>query len=146
MLHAETTWIKAAIAAMGGIAAYLWGPWDALIIALLVCAAIDYLTGVLKALCKKELSSEIGFRGIGKKIFMFAIVALANIIDGCVPATNGAIRSAAMLFYIANEGLSIVENAGEMGLPVPKILKDAIKSLKKTSGETEEDTDNNAEG
>lgn len=134
-------WIKTTMAALGGIVAYLWGVWDALIIALVVCAALDYITGVLKALCKKELSSEIGFKGLAKKVFMFAIVALANIIDCVIPATNGAIRSAVMLFYIANEALSIMENAGEMGIPIPKILQSAIKSLKKTSGESESDDD-----
>lgn len=140
----EATWIKTAIATLGGFAAYLWGAWDALIIALVVCAALDYITGVLKALCKKELSSEIGFKGLAKKVFMFAIVALANIIDCVIPATNGAIRSAVMLFYIANEALSIMENAGEIGIPIPKILQSAITSLKKTSGE--DDSDDDAQG
>lgn len=134
----EVNWIKGVVAVIGGIAAYLWGPWDALIITLVTFVALDYITGVIKAGVLKKLDSAVGFRGLLKKLFIFAMVALATVIDRIVPAANNAIRSAVMLFYIANEGLSIIENAGEMGLPVPKILKAAIASLKKNSGEEDE--------
>lgn len=137
-------WIKGIIAALGGIAAYLWGPWDALIIALVACVVIDYITGVAKAAYKHELSSEVGFKGIVKKVMIFVLVGLASIIDHAVPAANSAFRSAVTLFYIANEGLSILENAGELGLPLPNILKKALAKLKEQSGEEPTDTNNSA--
>jgi toxin secretion/phage lysis holin len=132
-------WIKGGAAFVGGIVAYLWGPIDALIIALVACAVTDYITGVLKGICKKELSSEIGFKGLAKKVFMFAIVAVAALIDRVIPAANQAIRSAVIMFYIANEVLSIIENAGEMGLPIPGVIRKVIASMKKACGEDEED-------
>lgn len=134
-------WVKGILAAIGGIAAYLWGPWDALIIALVACVVIDYITGVANAWCKHELSSAVGARGLLKKIFIFVLVALATIIDRVIPATNQAIRAAVMIFYIANEGLSILENAGELGLPLPTVLKKALAALKKQAGEPDETTE-----
>lgn len=122
-------WIKAIVAAIGGIAVYLWGPWDSLCMTLVAFVAIDYITGVTKAAILKKLDSSAGFRGLLKKLFIFALVALATMIDRIIPEANNAIRSAVMLFYIANEGLSILENAGEMGLPLPKTLKNAIMKL-----------------
>ncbi len=122
-------WIKTACAALGGVAAYLWGPWDALIIALIGLVAIDYITGIVKAALLKQLDSAVGFRGLMKKVFIFALVALASIVDKIVPATNQAVRSAVILFYIVNEGLSILENAGELGLPLPGALKSALTRL-----------------
>ena len=125
-------WIKGAIAALGGAAAYLWGPWDALINALIALVALDYVTGVICAAANKRLSSEIGFKGLIKKALIFALVAVAGVADKVIPATNQAIRAAVILFYIANEAISILENAAELGLPVPEKLK-AV--LIKTKGE-----------
>ncbi|MBS7334877.1 MAG: phage holin family protein [Eubacteriales bacterium] len=125
-------WIKGAIAALGGAAAYLWGPWDALINALIALVALDYVTGVICAAANKRLSSEIGFKGLIKKAVIFALVAVAGVADKVIPATNQAIRAAVILFYIANEAISILENAAELGLPVPEKLK-AV--LIKTKGE-----------
>ena len=125
-------WIKSAAAAIGGAAAYLWGPWDALITALIALVAIDYVTGVICAAANKRLSSEIGFKGLIKKALIFALVAVAGVADKVIPATNQAIRAAVILFYIANEAISILENAAELGLPVPEKLK-AV--LIKTKGE-----------
>jgi len=122
-------WFKAVLAALGGIASYLWGPWDALCMTLVAIVAIDYVTGVTKAAILKQLDSAAGFRGLLKKLFIFALVALATLLDRIIPEANGAIRAAVMVFYIANEGLSILENAGEMGLPLPSALKDALHKL-----------------
>ena len=122
-------WIKAAIAAIGGIASYLWGPWDSLCITLVAFVVIDYVTGVTKAAILKQLDSSVGLRGLLKKLFIFALVALGTMVDRIVPEANGAIRSAVMVFYIANEGLSIVENAAQMGLPLPDALKNALAKL-----------------
>ncbi len=129
MTEKALAWIKTSVATLGGIAVYLWGPWDALCMTLVAFVAIDYITGVTKAAILKTLDSSMGFRGLLKKLFIFALVALATMIDRIIPEANSAIRSAVMLFYIANEGLSILENAGEMGLPLPKSLKNAIMKL-----------------
>lgn len=132
MSEKAVMWIKGAIAALGGAAAYLWGPWDALINALIALVALDYVTGVICAAANKRLSSEIGFKGLIKKALIFALVAVAGVADKVIPATNQAIRAAVILFYIANEAISILENAAELGLPVPEKLK-AV--LIKTKGE-----------
>ena len=132
MSEKAVMWIKGAIAALGGAAAYLWGPWDALINALIALVALDYVTGFICAAANKRLSSEIGFKGLIKKALIFALVAVAGVADKVIPATNQAIRAAVILFYIANEAISILENAAELGLPVPEKLK-AV--LIKTKGE-----------
>ena len=132
MSEKAVMWIKGAIAALGGAAAYLWGPWDALINALIALVELDYVTGVICAAANKRLSSEIGFKGLIKKAVIFALVAVAGVADKVIPATNQAIRAAVILFYIANEAISILENAAELGLPVPEKLK-AV--LIKTKGE-----------
>ena len=132
MSEKAVMWIKGAIAALGGAAAYLWGPWDALINALIALVALDYVTGVICAAANKRLSSEIGFKGLIKKAVIFALVAVAGVADKVIPATNQAIRAAVILFYIAHEAISILENAAELGLPVPEKLK-AV--LIKTKGE-----------
>lgn len=122
--------IKIIIAGLGGIMAYLFGPWDALIIGLVVLLALDYVTGVTAGAIKGELSSKVGFFGLLRKLVILAIIAVAAIIDRIVPSTNGAIRSAVIMFYVMNEALSILENAGRIGIPLPKKLKRAIESLK----------------
>ena len=123
-------WMKAAWAAVGGAAAYLWGPWDALILALVGLVALDYVTGVIKAAVLHELNSGVGFAGLARKVFVFVLVALAGIVDKLAPAANGAVRAAVILFYVANEGLSILENAGALGLPLPKALKSALGRMR----------------
>lgn len=117
------------LAAIGGALAYLFGPWDAPIIVLLCVVAMDYLTGVAYAAVSKELCSTVGFKGLVKKVFIFVLVALAAMLDKLAPATNGAVRSAVCMFYIANEGISILENAGRLGLPLPETLKNALAKL-----------------
>jgi len=121
--------LSGAVAALGGMAAWLLGPWDALITALLAVMVIDYATGISAAALQKQLSSTVGFRGLLKKMTIFLIVSLAAILDHLVLATNGALRAAVCLFYIMNEGLSILENAGCLGLPLPDALKNALVQL-----------------
>ncbi|MEG1548374.1 MAG: phage holin family protein [Clostridia bacterium] len=121
--------IKAIPAMIGGVAAYLWGPWDALIIVLIVVVVLDYITGVISASIRKTVSSSVGFTGILRKVFIFALVALAAMLDKLIPATNDAVRAAVIMFYIANEGISILENAGEIGLPLPQVLKNTLDKL-----------------
>lgn len=127
-------WLKGAAAVIGGVMAYLWGAWDALIIALVVVVVMDYITGVINAALRRELSSAVGFKGLCKKVMIFVIVAVGVIVDRAIPSTNGAVRTAVIVFYIANEGISILENAGRIGVPLPRVLK---KWLAKMQDEAE---------
>ena len=122
--------LRIAAAGIGGIATYIWGPWDALIIALVAMVAIDYITGIIKAAVQGKLSSLVGFKGLLKKVAIFLLVAVGVMVDKIRPATNEAVRSAVIFFYIANEGLSILENAGELGLPLPAALKKSLEKMK----------------
>lgn len=122
--------LRIAAAGIGGIATYIWGLWDALIIALVAMVAIDYITGIIKAAVQGKLSSLVGFKGLLKKVAIFLLVAVGVMVDKIIPATNEAVRSAVIFFYIANEGLSILENAGELGLPLPAALKKSLEKMK----------------
>lgn len=122
------------------------GPVNGLLIALIVFVIIDYTTGVIAAVVTKSLSSTVGFKGLVRKVLIFLIVGLANILDVYVLGANAVLRSAVIFFYIANEGLSIIENLGETGLPIPKKLKDVLAQLRKKSGEEEEDGNENNDG
>lgn len=139
----EKIWrgIQTGIAAIGGVCAFFWGGLDNLFIALLVFAAVDYATGVLAAIIKKRLNSQIGFKGIAKKVFMFLIVGIANIVDVRLIQTGSGVRTATILFYIANEGVSLLENAARCGLPIPKRLKDILTQLHEKSEKEEEKKD-----
>ena len=118
------------IVAMGGsLITYLFGGWSALVQILLAFVVIDYITGVLAAAINGKLNSEIGLKGIAKKVFIFIIVACGHLADNAM-GTQDIVRDAAIYFYMANELLSIFENAGEIGLPVPDILKNSIERLK----------------
>ena len=121
--------VLAAFAAAGGIAAYLFGPWDALLVALLAAIVLDYLTGVAVAAVQRTLSSAVGWRGLLKKAVILLIVCLGTLLDRLLEDSNGAVRAAVCLFYIANEGLSVLENAGALGLPLPETLKPALARL-----------------
>ena len=120
--------ITGVLAGVSGVLSYIFGPWDAMIMVLIAVVALDYITGVAYAAISRTLSSAIGFKGLLKKVFIFVLVALSTMLDKLVPATNGAVRSAVCMFYIANEGLSILENAGRIGLPMPEALKGAHAS------------------
>jgi toxin secretion/phage lysis holin len=116
---------------MGGLAGFLFGAVDGLFYALVAFVVLDYLTGVIGAVIRRKLSSKVGFDGIFKKIMVFILVAVANIIDVQIFGTaNGVLRSAVVAFLIANEGLSILENVSAAGLPVPVKLKNMLRQLK----------------
>lgn len=116
-------------AAVGGWLGYFIGSCNGLVIALIVLVICDYITGVLCGYFDKKLNSETGFKGVAKKIVIFVLVGVANVIDVFVLKQDGVIRTTVIFFYIANEGLSIVENAGHLGLPVPKKLKEVLEQL-----------------
>lgn len=112
---------------------YLVGGFDVALYCLIVAIVLDYISGLIKAYNTKELSSKVGFKGILKKVGILLIVMLSVVIDR-ITGNVGAIRTLVIYYFVANEGLSIIENLGEAGLPIPKPLKDALKVLKKQSG------------
>lgn len=130
------TFFDGVTAAVGAVCGYLFGELDGLLIALISMALLDYITGVIVAISKKELSSATGFKGICKKILMFILVAAANIIDVQVLGCN-ALRSAVLFVFIANEGISIIENSAQMGVPVPEKLREVLAQIK-SKGEKSE--------
>lgn len=119
------------------------GPVNGLLIALIVFVIVDYVTGLASAIVRKELSSSVGFKGLARKVLIFLIVGIANVLDVYVLGANAVLRTAVILFYMANEGLSIIENAGEIGLPIPKKLKEVLAQLRKKSGEEDKDGQDN---
>lgn len=120
---------KIIFALSGGVFGWFFGAFDSLIYALIAFVVIDYVTGILVAIHNKRVSSEIGFRGISKKVMIFALVALGNIIDQCIISSGNSIRTMIIMFYLSNEGISIIENAGNMDLPLPRKLKDIIQQI-----------------
>ena len=121
--------IQMVFAAVGGWLGYFLGGCDGLLIALVVFAVVDYITGVMCAINDKKLSSEVGFRGICRKVLIFFLVGVANILDVQVIGTGSVLRTAIIFFYLSNEGVSLVENAAHLGLPVPQKLKDVLEQL-----------------
>jgi toxin secretion/phage lysis holin len=115
--------------AIGGYLGFFLGGLDGFIYALVTFVVIDYLTGIMAAIVERKLSSEIGFRGIFKKVLIFLLVTVGNIIDKNLVGTGGAVRTAVIFFYISNEGISVIENSIRIGLPVPEKLKNVLEQL-----------------
>ena len=123
------TKVQIAITALGGWLGYFLGGMDGLMIALIVLMTLDYVSGVMCAIIDKKLSSAVGFKGICKKVFILMLVGVAHIIDLHVVGTGSALRGAVICFYMSNEGLSLLENAAHVGLPIPDKLKDILSQL-----------------
>ena len=121
--------IQIAITAIGGWLGYFLGGLDGLMIALIVLMALDYVSGVMCAIIDRKLSSAVGFKGICKKVFILMLVGVAHIIDLHVVGTGSALRGAVICFYMSNEGLSLLENAAHIGLPIPDKLRDILAQL-----------------
>lgn len=119
------------LVAVGGFIGWFVGGFDGFMYALLVFVVIDYISGVMVAVVDRQLSSEIGFRGIFKKVLIFALVGIGNIVDVYLIKNGSAIRTAIIFFYISNEGISFLENVGKIGLPIPEKLKSILKQLDK---------------
>ena len=115
--------------AVGGWLGYFLGGWDGLIYALVVFVTADYITGVMCAIEDRKLNSEVGFKGICKKALIFILVGVGHILDTHVVGTGGVLRTAIIFYYLANEGLSLTENAAHLGLPIPERLKDVLEQL-----------------
>ena len=122
--------VKLTMAAIGGVLGMFFGNMDGAITALICFVAVDYITGIMKAIKNKQLSSEVGFSGIARKIVIFLLVGVGNIIDAHLIKNGSTIRTAVIFFYIANEGISLLENTTELGLPYPQKLKDVLSQLK----------------
>ena len=121
--------IQLVFAAVGGWLGYFLGGCDGLLYALIAFVAIDYITGVMCAISDKTLSSEVGFKGICRKVLIFLLVGLGNIIDVQVLGSPGVLRTAVIFFYLSNEGVSLLENAAHLGLPVPDAIKTVLEQL-----------------
>ena len=121
--------IQLIFSAVGGWLGYFLGGCDGLLYALIAFVVIDYITGVMCANINRELSSAVGFKGIFRKVMIFLLVGIANIIDVQVIGTGAVLRTAVIFFYISNEGVSLLENAGHLGLPIPEKIKTVLEQL-----------------
>ena len=140
--------IQLAIAAVGGWLGWFLGGCDGLLYALIAFVVVDYITGIMCAIVDKKLSSAVGFKGIFKKVLIFALVGIGHILDTHVIGSGGAMRTAVICFYLSNEGLSLLENATHIGLPIPEKLKEILAQLH-NRGEKETlpaDTKNEGDG
>ena len=114
---------------IGGWLGYFLGGCDGLLIALVMFVVMDYISGVMCAIADKTLSSEVGFKGLCRKVLIFVLVGIANILDVQVIGTGSVLRTAIIFFYISNEGISLLENAGYLGLPIPEKIKTVLEQL-----------------
>lgn len=121
--------IQLIFAGIGGWLGYFLGGCDGLLYALIAFVVVDYITGVMCAIADHSLSSEVGFKGICRKVLIFLLVGIANILDVQVIGTGSVLRTAVVFFYISNEGISLIENAGHLGLPIPKKMKEVLEQL-----------------
>ena len=134
--------IQAAITVIGGWLGYFLGGLDGLMIALVIFVVLDYVTGIMCAIADKKLSSSVGFKGICRKVLIFLLVGVAHIVDLHVVGSGSVLRGAVVCFYLSNEGVSMLENAAHLGLPVPEKLKVILEQLhdREAPGDS---TDNN---
>lgn len=121
--------ICAILSGIGTTFIYLLGGWDVALYCLLITIALDYVSGLMKAYTCKTLSSKIGFRGILKKLGVLVLVMVSVLVDKAT-GESGAVRTLVIYYFVANEGLSVIENIGEAGIPIPSFLKKALKALK----------------
>lgn len=133
--------IQLIFTAVGGWLGWFLGGSDGLLYALIAFVVIDYITGVMCAISDKKLSSAVGFKGICRKVLIFALVGGGHILDTRVIGAGSVLRTAVIFFYLSNEGISLLENAAHLGLPVPKKLKDVLEQLHKRSEKEDNDED-----
>ncbi len=133
--------IQLMFTAVGGWLGWFLGGCDGLLYALIAFVVIDYITGVMCAINDQSLSSEVGFRGICRKVLIFLMVGIANILDVNVIGTGSVLRTAVIFFYISNEGVSLMENAAHLGLPVPEKIKVVLEQLHNRAEDKEQSGD-----
>ncbi|GFH40223.1 phage holin family protein [Lactococcus insecticola] len=122
-------WIQIALSAVGGFTGWFLGGFDGLLYTLVAFVVVDYITGILRAVADKKLSSKIGAHGITKKIMIFLLVGVAHLLDLEIIGNGSILRDAVIFFYISNEGISLLENASKIGLPIPQKLTDILEQL-----------------
>ena len=120
---------------IGAVLGFMYGEVTGLFWALVAFMVLDYISGILAAISVRKLSSKVGFKGIVKKLLILVFVSVGHITDTYVLGGVPVAMTAVILFYIANEGISIVENATELGLPVPQKIKNVLEQIKNKSGE-----------
>lgn len=130
--------IQIAFTAFGGFLGWFLGGIDGFLYALIAFTVIDYITGVMCAITDKNLSSSIGFKGICRKVLIFTMVGIGNIVDVYVLGEGGVLRTAVIFFYLSNEGVSILENSAHLGLPIPEKLKEVLEQLHNRGGNDDE--------
>lgn len=121
--------VQLVFTAIGGWLGWFLGGCDGLMYALIAFVVVDYITGIMCAIVDKKLSSEVGFKGICKKVLIFLLVGMANILDVNIIGSGSVLRTAAIFFYLSNEGVSLLENAAHLGLPVPNAMKEVLQQL-----------------
>lgn len=130
--------IQIAFTAFGGFLGWFLGGVDGFLYALIAFTVIDYITGVMCAISDKNLSSAVGFKGICRKVLIFTMVGIGNIVDVYVLGEGGVLRTAVIFFYLSNEGVSILENSAHLGLPIPEKLKEVLEQLHNRGGNDDE--------
>ena len=130
--------IQIAFTAFGGFLGWFLGGFDGFLYALIAFTVIDYITGVMCAITDKKLSSSVGFKGICRKVLIFTLVGIGNIVDVYVLGQGGVLRTAIIFFYLSNEGVSIMENTAHLGLPIPAKLKEVLEQLHERGGNEDE--------
>lgn len=123
------TSVQVVFTAIGGWLGWFLGGCDGLMYTLIAFVVVDYITGIMCAIVDKKLSSEVGFKGICKKVLIFLLVGMANILDVNIIGSGSVLRTAAIFFYLSNEGVSLLENAAHLGLPVPNAMKEVLQQL-----------------
>ena len=123
------TSVQVVFTAIGGWLGWFLGGCDGLMYALIAFVVVDYITGIMCAIVDKRLSSAVGFKGICKKVLIFLLVGMANILDVNIIGSGSVLRTAAIFFYLSNEGVSLLENAAHLGLPVPNAMKEVLQQL-----------------
>lgn len=132
--------MELAFAALGGFLGWFFGGFDGFLYALIVFVVTDYFTGILAAGVQKRLSSEVGFKGIAKKVCIFILVGVANIVDTQILKSGSALRTAVIFFYLSNEGLSVLENSAVIGLPIPEKLRSMLVQLAEEKKQDSDDS------
>ena len=130
--------IQIAFTAFGGFLGWFLGGFDGFLYALIAFTVIDYITGVMCAITDKNLSSSVGFKGICRKVLIFTLVGIGNIVDVYVLGQGGVLRTAVIFFCLSNEGVSIMENTAHLGLPIPAKLKEVLEQLHERGGNDNE--------
>lgn len=131
-------WIQVVFAGIGGFLGWFLGGLDGFLYALIAFVVVDYITGLMCAVTDKKLSSNVGFKGIFRKVLIFTLVGIGNILDMYVIKNGSVLRTAIIFFYLSNEGISLLENAAHIGLPIPQKLKDVLAQLHDRDGKDED--------